>query len=80
LAGTTELGLLDFNAAVKVPPSLVVNTSVGGTIRVFDWSVRPELFVDNLVNLRYVLKGAFTSGPSMGRPRTAALRVAIDSR
>jgi len=47
---------LDFNAAVKVPPSFIVNTSVGGSIRVFDWSVRPELFVDILFNLRYVLK------------------------
>jgi hypothetical protein len=79
LAGTTQLGLWDFNAAVKVPPSVIVNTSVGGSVRIFDWSVRPELFVDNLFNRRYVLKGAFTSGPSLGRPRTAALRVAVES-
>jgi hypothetical protein len=78
-AGTTSLGLLDFNTAVKVPPSYIVNTSVGGSVRIFDWSVRPELFVDNLFNLRYVLKGAFTSGPSLGRPRTAAFRLAIES-
>jgi hypothetical protein len=64
---------------VKVPPSFIVNTSVGGSVRIFDWSVRPERFVDNLFNLRYVLKGAFTSGPSLGRPRTAALRVAVES-
>ena len=69
----------DMGAAVKVPASFVVNTNLGGSIRIFDWSVRPEVFVDNLFNLRYVLKGAFTSGPSKGRPRTAALRVAIES-
>jgi hypothetical protein len=79
LAGTTRLGLWDFNPAVKVPPSFIVNTSVGGRVRVFDWSVRPELFVDNLFNLRYVLKGAFTSGPAMGRPRTVAVRIAVES-
>jgi hypothetical protein len=78
-AGTTGLGLLDFNAAVKVPPSFILNTSVGGTVRIFGWSVRPQLSVDNPFNVRYELKGAFTSGPSMGRPRTAAFRLEVAS-
>ena len=76
-AGTTGLGLFDFNAAVKVPPSFIVNISAGTTIRVLGRAVRSQFFVENLFNLNYVLKGAFTSGPSMGRPRAMTVRLDV---
>ena len=31
--------------------------------------LRPQLFVENLFNKKYALKGAFFSGASVGRPR-----------
>jgi hypothetical protein len=39
--------------------------------------VRPEVFVDNVLNHHYLLKGAFFSGPSFGRPRMVQLRLTI---
>ena len=77
-AAVNGTGLFDFNTAVKVPPSFIVNASAGSTVRVLGRSLRPEVFVDNLFNLHYVLKGAFTSGPSIGRPRTLLLQLGVD--
>jgi outer membrane receptor for Fe3+-dicitrate len=39
--------------------------------------VRPQLFVDNIFDKRYLLKGAFFSGASVGRPRTVEFRVDV---
>ena len=77
-AAVNGTGLFDLNAAVKVPPSFIVNASAGSTVRVLGRALRPAVFVDNLFNLHYVLKGAFTSGPSIGRPRTLLLRLDVD--
>jgi hypothetical protein len=74
-AGRTELGLFDFNPAVKVAPNFIANTSVGGAFQAFDLTIRPQLFIDNVFDRKYVLKGAFTSGPAIGRPRTVSLRI-----
>lgn len=42
-------------------------------------SIRPQLFVDNAFDKRYVLKGAFFSGASYGRPRTFSVRMTVRS-
>lgn len=76
-AGETRLGLLDFNRAVKVAPSFVVNAAVGTVVQRLGLGIRPQLFVDNVFDRRYVLKGAFTSGASVGRPRTLVVRVDV---
>ena len=70
-------GLFDFNPGIKVRPSYVSNMSAGYA---FSWGgaiVRPELYVDNLFDKTYLLKGAFFSGLSVGRPRSVQLRVNI---
>jgi hypothetical protein len=76
-AAPNYTGLFDFNPGVKVPPSTIYDSSVGTTFFVSGWRVQPELFVDNVLDRNYILKGAFTSGPSYGRPRSFQLRVTV---
>ncbi len=70
-------GILCFNRAFKVPPSFIQQAAIGFTMAVGATYVRPEFFVDNLWDLHYVLKGAFYSGQSLGRPRTFNLKVKV---
>jgi hypothetical protein len=71
------LGLFDFNSDIHVDPNFVLNGALGYSIVVGQTIVRPQLFVDNIFDKRYLLKGAFFSGASVGRPRTVQLRVDI---
>lgn len=70
-------GLFDFNRSVKVSPNFILNGSAGYTVSLGATSIRPEVFVDNILNHRYLLKGAFFSGPSVGRPRSVQVRLSI---
>ena len=47
----------------------------GYAVRVGGTQFTPELYIDNLFNKKYLLKGAFFSGPSVGRPRSFQLRL-----
>jgi hypothetical protein len=76
-AGTNELGLFDFNRAVKVAPNFILDASLGCSLRVAGLSLRPQVFIDNAFDRGYILKGAFTSGPSVGRPRSVLMRIDI---
>jgi hypothetical protein len=76
-AAPNETGLFDFNPGVKVAPSLVFNAGAGTRWMFGNTTVRPDLSVDNVLDHHYILKGAFTSGPSVGRPRTINLRVTL---
>jgi hypothetical protein len=68
-------GLFDFNRSIKVPPSFILGTSAGYLFTVGRVYLRPEVYVDNLFNHKYLLKGAFFSGASVGRPRTVLIRL-----
>ncbi|HEY5087051.1 MAG TPA: TonB-dependent receptor [Gemmatimonadaceae bacterium] len=70
-------GLFDFNRGVKVKPSYISNISAGYSFSAGSTIIRPELYVDNLLNRKYLLKGAFFSGASVGRPRSIQFRVNI---
>jgi hypothetical protein len=70
-------GVFDFNKAIKVAPSTVVNASVGYEWKLGDQVLRPQVYVDNLLDNHYILKGAFFSGLSAGRPRSIQFRMAI---
>jgi len=76
-AAPNHTGLFDFNPSIKVPPSFIVDPSVGTFFTAGATVIRCELFADNVFNRRYVLKGAFTSGPSIGRPRSLQLQVTV---
>jgi outer membrane receptor protein involved in Fe transport len=72
---TIGQGLFDFNSGVHVAPSTIFNAAAGYTVRVGATQFTPELYIDNLFNRKYLLKGAFFSGPSVGRPRSFQLRL-----
>ena len=68
-------GLFAFNRGIKVDPSTVFNLSAGYALVAGTSVVRPELYVENIFNKKYLLKGAFFSGASVGRPRSIQLRI-----
>lgn len=70
-------GLFDFNSGTKVDPSTIFNTSAGYTFVIGETVLRPQLYVENIFNKNYLLKGAFFSGASVGRPRSVQLRVSV---
>ena len=70
-------GLFAFDNAFHVKPSFTVNATAGYTFLVGSIEVRPQLFVDNLFDLKYSLKGAFFAGAQIGKPRTVQFRVTL---
>ncbi len=70
-------GLTDFNKPFKVDPSTIVNLSAGYTIIVGQTVLRPQVYVDNLFDRHYLLKGTFFSGASVGRPRSVQFRLNV---
>ena len=70
-------GLLDFNKPFKVDPSTIVNLSAGYSIVSGSTVIRPQVYVDNVFDRHYLLKGAFFSGAQVGRPRSVQLRINV---
>ena len=70
-------GLFDFNKGIKVDPSFILNGSAGFSFAFGRALVRPEFYIDNIFDKKYLLKGAFFSGASVGRPRMFQFRVNI---
>jgi hypothetical protein len=68
-------GLFDFNKSIKVDPSFILGASAGYALALSGVYLRPEIYVENLLNHKYLLKGAFFSGASVGRPRTVLVRL-----
>jgi TonB-dependent receptor-like protein/carboxypeptidase family protein len=74
---TFGTGLLDFNKSIHVDPSLIFNVSAGYALTIGRTVVRPQLYVENLLDKKYLLKGVFFSGASVGRPRSVQFRVNV---
>ena len=72
---TFGTGLFAMNRYLKVDPSTIVNASAGYTIIAGGTVIRPQVYVENLFDRHYLLKGAFFSGAQVGRPRSVQLRV-----
>lgn len=70
-------GLFAFNRGIKVPASTIFNFSAGYSLVAGTSVIRPELYIENAFNKKYLLKGAFFSGASVGRPRSIQLRVNV---
>jgi outer membrane receptor protein involved in Fe transport len=68
-------GLFDFNRSIKVAPAFILGMSAGYLFTFGGVFLRPELYVDNVLDHKYLLKGAFFSGASVGRPRTVVVRL-----
>jgi hypothetical protein len=72
---TFSTGLFGLNRSIHVDPSAIVAASAGYSFAVGQTRLRPELYIDNLFDKRYLLKGAFFSGASVGRPRSIQVRL-----
>jgi hypothetical protein len=70
-------GLTDFNKQFKVDPSTIVNLSAGYTFIAGQSVIRPQIYVDNVFDRHYLLKGTFFSGASVGRPRSVQFRLNV---
>ncbi|HEY7894206.1 MAG TPA: TonB-dependent receptor [Gemmatimonadaceae bacterium] len=70
-------GLFDFNRGYKVDPSFILDLSAGYAMVIGGSVVRPEIHVNNVFDHWYLLKGAFFSGASVGRPRTVQVQVSV---
>ena len=70
-------GLTDFNKQFKVDPNTIVNLSAGFTFLAGQSVIRPQIYVDNVFDRHYLLKGTFFSGASVGRPRSVQFRVNV---
>jgi outer membrane receptor protein involved in Fe transport len=68
-------GLFDFNKGIHVDPSTIFNGAAGYSFVVGTSVLQPEIYVDNILNKTYLLKGAFFSGASVGRPRSFQIRI-----
>ena len=75
--GSYGTGLFDFNKSTHVDPNFIVNASAGYAFAAGRALIRPQLYIDNVFDRKYLLKGAFFSGASVGRPRSVQLRVTI---
>jgi hypothetical protein len=69
--------LFCFNSEFKVHPSYIQNVSLGYTLFAQRTYIRPEVFFTNLFDAHYILKGAFFSGESIGRPFTINFRLTL---
>jgi len=74
---TYGTGLFDFNRSIKVNPSFILNASAGYTFVVRGTVLRPQVYVENVLDHKYLLKGAFFSGASLGRPRSVQVRLNV---
>jgi hypothetical protein len=70
-------GLFDFNRSIKVDPNFTLSASAGYVLPITGVLLRPEVYVDNALDHKYLLKGAFFSGASVGRPRTVLVRMNV---
>jgi hypothetical protein len=69
-------GLFAFNRSIKVDPSFIVDVSAGYLVKLgAGVLLRPEVYVSNLFDHSYLLKGAFFSGAAVGRPRAFLVRL-----
>ena len=69
--------LFALNKSIKVDRSLILDMSAGYSATIGSVLVRPEVYVNNVFDNHYILKGAFFSGASAGRPRSVQVRVTI---
>jgi hypothetical protein len=76
-SGNYCTGLFCFNSAYKVPPSYIQNLSLGYYFYAGRTSIKPEIFFANLFNHYYILKGAFFSGESVGRPFAVQFKLSL---
>lgn len=71
-------GLFDFNADAHVPYSATFDLSAGYSFNLFkNASLTPSVYITNLFDNAYLLKGAYFSSASYGSRRNVMLKLAL---
>ncbi len=79
IIGSYGSGLTNGQTNGHVNPHLIFDGSLGKTLHLGSFDIRPELFVNNILNHQYLLKGSFFSGASWGTPRSYMLKVSVSA-
>ncbi len=79
MVGSYGSGLANGTVNGHVNPHLIFDGSLGKTFYWNNFSVKPELYVNNILNHQYLLKGSFFSGAAWGTPRSFIFKVSIGS-
>ncbi len=77
IVGSYGSGLTNGQTNGHVNPHLIFDASLGKSLHIDGFSIRPELFVNNILNHQYLLKGSFFSGAAWGTPRSFLFKVAV---
>ena len=71
-------GLFDFNKDAHVSPYIIFDISGGYTFRLFDnVTLEPSLYISNLFDNDYILKGTYFSAGSYGERRNVMLKLSL---
>lgn len=77
IIGSYGSGLTNGETNGHVNPHLIFDGSLGKTFYLDGFSIKPELFANNILNHQYLLKGSFFSGASWGTPRSFLFKVSV---
>jgi hypothetical protein len=73
-----KTGLFAFNSNAHVSPSLVLNLAAGRTFQVSgNATLEPSVYITNLFDHDYLLKGAYFSGAAYGERRNVVFKIAV---
>jgi len=78
LIGSYGSGLTNGETNGHVTPHFILDGSIGKTFRLGSISIKPEFYVNNILNHQYLLKGSFFSGASWGTPRSFQFKVSVN--
>ncbi|HEY9164575.1 MAG TPA: TonB-dependent receptor [Candidatus Kryptonia bacterium] len=79
LIGSYGSGLTNGLNNGHVSPHFILNGSLGKTFFIGSYSIKPEFFVNNILNHEYLLKGSFFSGEAWGEPRNILLKISLSA-
>ncbi len=73
-----QTGLFDFNKDAHVPPSVIFNLGGGYTFRLIGTTtIQPSIYINNIFDNNYLLKGAYFSAAAYGERRNVTLKVEL---
>ena len=73
-----KTGLFDFNQQAHVSPYFLANFSLGYTFHLQgETTIEPTLYIDNLFDNNYIMKGAYFSAANWGERRNVILKIAV---
>lgn len=70
-------GLTNGQINGHVAPHLIFDGSIGKTLYLGRFSLRPELYIANILNHQYLLNGAFFNGANFGSPRSILFKLSV---